>query len=203
MSTKDWYQYYKRPKTHVYNNVEDVWTLKPTKIEFIHPELNHKNCYEKIRRSNLPSRLMSPLLKLKLDIYLTEERKNNSNMTPTARCPHCARIDYIGHIFMCPKNPYKKICDTIITLYKEFDENIALESIVNSDFRGSNEECYPLGWIFATLIDHIYEANKTNTTGPAGLKAKFQRDINTINSIENSSQKVKNQKRYLEQILAD
>ena len=122
-------------------------------------------------------------------------------MTATARCQKCARIDYVGHIFMCANSPYKKICDKIITLYKEYDDNMALESIINSDFRGSYEEFYPLGWIFATLIDHVYEANKTNNTGIVGLKAKYQRDINTINSMENCSQKLKNLKRSLGKML--
>ena len=145
MSIKDWYHYYKRVRTHYYKEDTEEWLLKTSRVEFLHPELNHTNCYEKIRKSGLPSRLISPLLKLKLDLYLTEERRKNCNISNTSRCSRCARVDYVGHVLICPTNPYKKICDTVIELYKNSEINISLEGIVNSDYLGSTEDFYPLG----------------------------------------------------------
>ena len=122
-------------------------------------------------------------------------------MTTSARCPRCARVDYIGHIFMCTTNPYKKLCEIVVELYKKYDSNISLEGIVNSDFQGNTEEFYPLGWIFATLIDHIYEDNNNTNTGLASLRAKFQRDKNTINTMIDCSPRIQKLCRYLDYIL--
>ena len=190
MSIKDWYHYFKRDRTHYHKVDTDEWLLKKSRVENLHPNLNHLNCYEKIRKSGLPSRLLSALLKTKLDLYLTEERRLNCNITNSSKCLRCARIDYVGHILICSKNPYRKICETIIKLYTKAEEDISLEGIMNSDFQGSNEDFYPLGWILATLIDHVYENNNVSETGIAILRAKYQHDKNTIDALQNCPPKV-------------
>ena len=72
---------------------------------------------------------------------------------------------------------------------------------MNSDFQGSTEDFYPLGWILATLMEHMYENSNFTDTGVAMLRAKYQRDKNTINAMQSCTPKILQLSHNLDRIL--
>ena len=74
MKVKDWYKLLiKKYVTH--QKSQEEYTLKPTRLELINPHIDHVNSFANIRKQGLPSKIMSTLVKLKYDLFLTEERK--------------------------------------------------------------------------------------------------------------------------------
>jgi len=74
MKVWDWYDLLlKENMTHINQNNELI--LKNSRMESSYPLVNHKDSFQNIRKIGLQSSKMSPLWKLKYDLYLTEERK--------------------------------------------------------------------------------------------------------------------------------
>ena len=77
MKIWDWYELLlKENMTHEYINGE--LTLKKSRMEILYPLIDHQNSFQIIRKIGLPSSKMSPLWKLKYDLFFTEERKNTA-----------------------------------------------------------------------------------------------------------------------------
>ena len=132
------------------------WVLRPSRLEYIYPQINHFSCYKNIRIGGLPSRLTSALFKLKHDIYLTEEKKYYCNIRGSNRCRHCPRTDHSGHFLICTNSKTRNACDLIISLFKRWNPSISLESIVNFDIEAEEETVLGLGWILGTVAELIY-----------------------------------------------
>jgi len=70
MKVRDWYDLLiQKYMTNYEENSEIV--LKKTRLEILYPHINHMNSFQNIRKIRLPSSEISPLWKLKYDLFLT------------------------------------------------------------------------------------------------------------------------------------
>ena len=118
MKIKDWYSLLiKKYITHQKHNNELI--LKPSRMEIIYPQIVHSNSFHNIRKIGLPSSKMTPLWKLKYDLYLTQERKKYCQIALNNRCQNCQKLDSTGHFLMCTKaKPKKLMQNSLITVVK-------------------------------------------------------------------------------------
>ena len=63
---------------------------------------------------------------------------------------------------MCCDSPFKKICGFIIDLYRKNKPAISLEAILSSDINTDNETFFSMGWILATVTEHIFADSPSN-----------------------------------------
>ena len=123
MKVRDWYELLlKENMTHEMINGE--LTLKKSRMEILYPLIDHNNSFQNIRKIGLPSSKMTPLWKLKYDLFLTEERKKYCNIATQNRCLKCMKMDSMGHFLMCTKSNAQKIYDTFLTHCRKIDPSI-------------------------------------------------------------------------------
>ena len=68
MKVRDWYDLLlKENMTH--EKVSGEYALKKSRMEILYPMINHQNSFQNIRKIGLPSSKMSPLWKLKYDLF--------------------------------------------------------------------------------------------------------------------------------------
>lgn len=110
MEVWDWYELLlKENMTHIKQNHELI--LKKSRMEILYPLVNHKNYFQNIRKIGLPFSKMSPLWKLKYDLYLTEERKKYCKIATNNRCQICQKMDSTGHYLLCTKSNSQKFME--------------------------------------------------------------------------------------------
>ena len=82
---------------------------------------------------------MSPLWKLKYDLYLTEERILYCKISKSNRCSKCSKVDYTGHFLLCTNSMIKKICSKLIEYCLSVDKNLSAEKIIHMDTAHSQQ----------------------------------------------------------------
>ena len=113
MKIRDWYELLlKENMTH--ENLNGELTLKKTRMEIIYPQIDHQNSFQNIRKIGLLASKMSPLWKLKYDLFLTEERKKYCKIATQNRCQKCLKMDSTGHFLLCSKSETYKIYEDFI-----------------------------------------------------------------------------------------
>ena len=90
MKVRDWYDLLLK-KNMTYIDINKELVLKESRLEIIYPHINHKNSFQNIRKIGLPSIKMSPLWKLKYNLFLTEERKKYCHIAANNRCQACQK----------------------------------------------------------------------------------------------------------------
>ena len=158
MKVRDWYDLLiKENMTHTKENNELI--LKKSRMEILYPHINHKNSFQNIRKIGLPSSKMSPLWKLKYDLYLTEERKKYCKIAANNRCQKCQKMDSTGHFLLCTKSNSQKIYGKFLEHCHETDPNLTTEKLIHMDINGKSEEIYAIGWVLATLTKAHFSKN--------------------------------------------
>ena len=99
---------------------------------------------------------MSPLWKLKYDLFLTEERKKYCNIATHNRCQKCMKMDSTGHFLLCSKNESHKIYENFIEHCKKIDPSLMALKLIHMDINGKSDDVYAIGWILATLTKIHY-----------------------------------------------
>ena len=187
MSTKDWYsRFVQRNITHQYNTMTDCWELKPSKIEYYSPHIDHINSYLIMRKINLPTKMISTLFKMKNDLFLTEERKYHCHLVNSNRCTFCMRTDYIGHFLICEHSPINKICKSTIDIFNKVFPKMSLERMIHIDMEGELDEIFAWCWIVSLIADFIYVQKKScNLDFDLQLRGIFQSNLSTLSNIIN------------------
>ena len=103
---------------------------------------------------------MSTLMKLKYDLFLTEERKYYRKLLTSNRCKYCLKVDFSGHFLLCPKSNIKQVCSKLINYCREVNNNISAEEIVHMDFHCSKENIFAIGWCLATITELFFNNEK-------------------------------------------
>ena len=181
MKISDWYtRLLERNITHSWDQESSSWTLKQSRIEYLFPQVDHGTSIKNIRRSSLPVRVSSVLLKLKLDLLPTQERLFRCNLVSSNRCKLCSRVDHQGHFLICHRNPLKKVCEAVIDLFKESDDFVSLENIVHMNISAEDSIVFSLGWILATVTDHIYTRKAGEVPQLEVLICTFKHNLTTF-----------------------
>ena len=102
---------------------------------------------------------MSPLFKLKNQLYLTEERKHYCGKLTSNRCKKCPKVDLTGNFLFCTKSNICTICSKLIDYCQEVNVNISAQQIISMDLNCSQDEAYAIGWGLA-LITNFYLENE-------------------------------------------
>ena len=105
---------------------------------------------------------MSPLWKLKYDLYLTQARKNYCKISENNRCQKCHKLDSTGHFLMCKKSNSQKIYEKFIDYCRKADPSITAEKIVHMDISSGKKVIYAIGWCLATITEVHYSKKKKN-----------------------------------------
>ena len=115
IKVQDWYDLLiKKYMTHCEENGELV--LKKSRLEISYPHIDYANSFQNIRRIGLPTSKMSPLWKLKYDLFLTEERKKYCQIAANNRCQACYKMDSTGHFLLCTKIYLTKFMENLYTI---------------------------------------------------------------------------------------
>ena len=118
LTVKDWYnRLLKKYITHENINNSGEFKLKMCKMEFLNLHINHENSYLNIRKTSLPSYIMSSLYKLKHDLYLTEEGKYYYGISTSNRCNNCLKVDFQGHFLLFLKFRSRLILFLILNIF--------------------------------------------------------------------------------------
>ena len=183
MKVRDWYDLLlKESLTH--EKVNGEYTLKSSRIEILYPNINHPNSYQNIRKIGLPTRKMSPLWKLKNDLFLTEEKKKYFNLSPQNRCQRCQKVDTAGHFLLCTKNENTKMYEEFIDYCKKVDPQLSAIKLLHMDICGEVEVMYAIGWILSTFVEIQYTKKVYKNISEEDLiRLALTRDVTTFKSI--------------------
>ena len=129
---------------------------------------------------------MSPLWKLKYDLFLTEERKKYCHIAANNRCQACLKLDSTGHFLMCTKSKTHKINAKFIDHYREIDPGLSAEKLIHMDISGSKDDVYAIGWCLAILKEENYCKKKDpNLNKTMTIKISLSHNLKTFNFLKN------------------
>ena len=164
-----------------HENVNGEYALKKSRMEILYPMINHQNSFQNIRKIGLPSSKMSPLWKLKYDLFLTEERKKYCNIATHNRCQKCSKMDSTGHFLLCPKSETYRIYENFIEHCKKIDPFLTAIKLIHMDISGNIEDIYAIGWVLATLTEiHYSKKICKNLSETNHLKVTLTNDVTTF-----------------------
>ena len=143
------------------------------------------NSFQNIRKIGLPSRKISPLWKLKYDLFLTEERKKYCQITTNNRCQECYKMDSTGHFLLCTKSISQKIYGKFIDHCRKIDPSLTADKLIHMDINGTKEEIYAIGWCLATLTEtHYSKKTIKNFNEALCLKITLSNHVATFNFLK-------------------
>ena len=124
---------------------------------------------------------MSPLWKLKYDLFLTEERKKYCKIASQNRCQKCQKVDSTGHFLLCTKSETFKIYESFIDYCKKIDPFLSAIKLIHLDICGETDDIYAIGWVLATLTEiHYNKKICRNLSETNHLKIALTNDITTF-----------------------
>ena len=150
-------------------------------MEILYPLIDHKNSFQNIRKIGLPSSKMSPLWKLKYDLFLTEERKKYCNIAIHNRCQKCMKMDSTRHFLLCSRSNSQKIYENFIEHYIKIDPYLTAVKLIHMDINGKSDDIYAIGWVLATLTEiHYSKKICKNVSETNNLKVTLTNNASTF-----------------------
>ena len=127
---------------------------------------------------------MSPLWKLKYDLFLTEERKKYCKIASQNRCQKCQKVDSTGHFLLCTKSETFKMYEGFIEYCKKVDPLLSAIKLIHMDLCGNTDDIYAIGWVLATLTEtHYSKKICKNLSEVNQIKIALTSDVTTFKSL--------------------